>query len=130
MPCKKKDNCCVTTVTQKSINDQVTFTLSDDGVLTLIIGNKIYTVPLDLSNTGGGSANPKITLPITSNGQSSFVNVVPSGQQIVGVYLNGVLQDSTEYSVPTNTTNLLWLSTQQPLETSDRLQIELITIEE
>lgn len=116
-----KTNTCDTTITQKSINERVSFILDDDDVLVLTIGNRIYKVPLDLSEGGSdvSSSYTKTNVPITSNGQTVFNAVIPTGDTLFAIFLNGVLADETEFNV--SGTNITWSSIQ--LATSDKLII-------
>lgn len=120
--CNTEQN-CTTTITQKSINENVSFDLIEENKLRLIIGNKIYTVQLNEGGSIGGISS-KIKIPITSNNQVFFSNIISLTQSISDVYLNGILQEEGNYSV--TGTNLTWLDESQPLETSDSLRIEVI----
>jgi hypothetical protein len=127
MSCKKETG-CTTTVTQKSINENVSLSL-DGNILTLIIGNKIHTVELDdIGGGSGGGGYPTIILPILSNNQVVFTNVIPTGKVLLKVFLNGIKATAPQtniagdYSVVGN--NITWLSS-IPLETDDVFEIEL-----
>lgn len=121
MACEPKKNNCVTTVTQRSINENVTLNVVDDE-LVLTIGNRIYKTPLPEGSGGGGNANiDEYTIPITVNNQSVFLNVIPSGSELFAVLINGVTEKSNEYS--TNGTSLTWLNVSYSLETTDELKI-------
>lgn len=133
MSCKSK-SCCETTVTQKGISQDISFTLNEDNMLVLRVGNRIYKVQLDdsISGGGGGGASPSITVPISSNGQALFINVIPEDHQLADVFLNGVLQDNEHYTTSgVGDRNLVWLDTvEQPLETDDTLKILVNTTTE
>lgn len=120
--CKSKQ-CCDTNVTQKSINENISLSVDNNNVLLLTIGNKISKVELP-SRAGGWIESNKIIIPITSNGQVLFTNIIPTDQQLASVYLNGILQDESYYTV-TNNINLTWITQLYNLEISDTLQIQL-----
>jgi len=105
--CKKKP-CCETTVSQKSINENITFTLNENNQIVLTIGNKIYSVQLNDSGggivTGGGDY---VNVPIVSDNQTSFVNALPENTVLKAVFLNGQLIKSSDYFV-TSLRNLNW----------------------
>jgi len=128
MNCETKKSGCAAVVTQRAINEDISFTLNEDNLLTLIIGNRIHTVQLQEGGGSGGEGsglNDPYVIPINSNNQTSFLNVIPVNEILVSVFLNGVLQNKSAYGVPNSTRNFIWNDfVNQPLETSDQLTLQ------
>lgn len=119
-------NCCETTITQQSINDRVSFTY-ENGVLTLIVGNRIFNIPLEINSGGGGSFNgEELVIPVVSNGQTNFSNIIPTGKTIFALFINGIKENKTSYNI-TGNVNLSWLGP-YILETSDSVTAWLTDI--
>lgn len=85
----------------------------DNKVLWVTVNGVQAGINLSSLSTGGGGSSPsgtptEILLPVTSNGQTLFSQVIPEDASATGIVINGVLYSQIAGDFDIDDTDVVW----------------------